>query len=127
WTGCIIKSGPDGGTITNTGTGDDQPTEGLTTVAMKNKSVVAGAKKVYSGVGSFSGGGYGGNGSSCVCRVPRFDLDRYGRVFFPNVVTHSVTILDNAGNEVKTLGTYGNFDSQFVPPGAKTPVVSTSP
>lgn len=127
WTGCILKFGPDGGTITNTGTGDDQPTEGLTTVAMKNKSVVAGAKKVYSGVGSFSGGGYGGNGSSCVCRVPRFDLDRYGRVFFPNVVTHSVTILDNAGNEVKSFGTYGNFDSQFVPPGAKNPVVSTSP
>jgi len=129
WTGCIVKFGPEGGTITNTGTGDDQPTNGLPTVAMSNKGVVAGARKIYTGVGSFSGGGYGGNGSSCVCRVPRFDLDRHGRLFFPNVVSHSVTILDNAGNEIKTFGAYGNFDSQFVPPGARDgkPLVGTSP
>ena len=96
---------------------------------MTNKSVVAGAQKIYTGIGSFSGGGYGGNSGSCVCRVPRFDLDRYGRLWFPNVVTHTITVLDNAGNEVKTFGAYGNFDSQYVPPGAKDgkPLVATSP
>ncbi|MBY0522899.1 MAG: hypothetical protein K2R98_05855 [Gemmataceae bacterium] len=129
WTGSIVQFGPEGGTVTNTGSGDDQPVGDLPKVVMSNKSVVAGAKKVYSGVGSFSGGGYGANSSVCVCRVPRFDLDRYGRLYFPNVVTHSVTVLDNAGNEVKSFGTYGNFDSQYVSPGSKDgkPVVSTSP
>ena len=127
WTGCIVKFGPEGGTITNTG--DDQPTKGLPTVAMNHKGVIAGAKRIYPGISSFSGGGYGANSSVCVCRVPRFDLDRFGRIYFPSVVTHAVTILDNAGNEVKTFGTYGNFDSQYVLPGFPDgkPVVSTSP
>jgi hypothetical protein len=71
---------------------------------------------MYPGVAPFSGGGYGGNTSGCVCRVARFDLDRYGRLALPNVVSTSVRILDNAGNLVCELGRYGNFDSQYVPP-----------
>jgi hypothetical protein len=47
---------------------------------------------MYPGVAPFSGAGYGGNSSCCVCRVSRFDLDRYGRLALPNVVTCSVTV-----------------------------------
>ena len=127
WTGCIVKFGPEGGTITNAG--NDQPIKGLPTIAMNHKGVIAGAKRICPGISSFSGGGYGANSSVCVCRVPRFDLDRFGRIYYPSVVTHGVTILDNAGNKVKTFGAYGNFDSQHVPPGSPDgkPVVSTSP
>jgi DNA-binding beta-propeller fold protein YncE len=129
WTGCIIKFGPEGGTITKSGTGDDEDVDGVPKVPLNHKGVVAGAKKIYSGVGAFSGGGYGGNTSACVCRVPRFDLDRFGRIAFPNVVSNTITILDNAGNELKSFGTYGNFDSQYFPPDAKgkKPIVATSP
>ena len=73
---------------------------------------------MYPGVAPFSGGGYGGNTSCCVCRVSRFDLDRYGRLALPNVVSNSVTVVDNAGNVIGEFGKYGNFDSQYVPPGS---------
>jgi hypothetical protein len=72
---------------------------------------------MYPGVAPFSGGGYGGNTSCCVCRVSRFDLDRYGRLALPNVVSTSVTVVDNAGNVICEFGKYGNFDSQYVSPG----------
>jgi hypothetical protein len=48
--------------------------------------------------------------------VSRFDLDRYGRLALPNVVSTSVTVVDNAGNLICQFGKYGNFDSQYVPP-----------
>ena len=51
--------------------------------------------------------------------MPRFDVDRYGRIYFPNAVTNSVTVLDNAGNAVLEFGAYGNFDSQFVNPNTE--------
>ena len=56
--------------------------------------------------------------------MPRFDLDRYGRIIFTNAVTNSVAIIDNAGNLIVNFGTYGNFDSQYA--AGKTPA-STIP
>jgi hypothetical protein len=79
---------------------------------------VEGAVAAYPGLGPFSQWGYGGN-TCCVCRGPRFDLDRYGRIVMPNAVSNSVTMVDNAGNEILTFGAYGNFDSQYVHDGAK--------
>ena len=57
--------------------------------------------------------------NSCVCRVPRFDLDRYGRVILPNAMTCSVLLYDNAGNIILEFGKYGNFDSLYVNPNTK--------
>jgi len=51
---------------------------------------IEGGLAMYPGVAPFSGGGYGGNSSCCVCRVSRFDLDSYGRSP-ANVVSTSVT------------------------------------
>jgi len=72
----------------------------------------------YPGLAPFSKAGLGGN-TCCVCRGPRFDVDRYGRLALPNAVTCSVWIYDNAGNLIAEVGRYGNFDSQFVPEGSK--------
>lgn len=112
WTGSIVKFGPKGGTVLGAVKEDDAPAtdKGLPT---EQGMSVAGALTIYPGIAPFSGGGFGGSGSSCVCRVPRFDLDRYGRLVFTNVVTNNVTVIDNANNHLFTFGGYGNFDSQY--------------
>jgi hypothetical protein len=74
---------------------------------------IEGALAVYPGLAPFSRAGFGDN-TCCVCRVPRFDLDPYGRLALPNAVTCSVWLYDNAGNLIAELGRYGNFDSQYV-------------
>lgn len=41
---------------------------------------------------------------------PRFGVDPYGRIVYPNTLTRSVALMDNAGNEILRFGTYGNID-----------------
>ncbi len=125
WTGSIVKFPPSGGTVLGAVAADDPANaEGTKTVCGGNLTVV-GALNVYPGVAPFSGGGYGGNSSCCVCRVPRFGVDRYGRIVYTNVTTCSATMIDNAGNKMLEFGAYGNFDSQYVsgagPAGAGSP------
>jgi len=69
----------------------------------------------YPGLAPFSHANWGAN-TCCVCRSPRFDLDRYGRLYIPNAILNRVKVVDNAGNEIVTFGRYGNFDSQYVNP-----------
>jgi len=115
WTGSVVRFGPQGGTFLGLkGAASKLPK--LPRVPMVRKIVAEGAKQVYGGLGPMSAGGYGGGGSCCVCRVPRFDVDRYGRIVMPNAVTNSVVIVDNAGNRILEFGRYGNFDSQYVNP-----------
>ena len=54
------------------------------------------------------------------CKEARFDLDLYGRLYIPNVLTYRVTLVDNAGNVIFKAGHYGNADSQG--PGPSSPV-----
>jgi hypothetical protein len=126
WTGSIVKFGPEGGTIVGAVKEDDEPVKkkGIDT---DQRMVVTGALAIYPGIAPFSGSGYGGSGSACVCRVPRFDVDRFGRLVFTNAVTGAVAVIDNAGNRIVDFGAYGNFDSLLVPPGAKEgkPLVAT--
>src|SRR5262249_8809945 len=72
------------------------------------KTFFEGAERAYPGVAPFSG--YG-RSDFCVCQSPRFDVDDYGRLYLPNALTCSVTVLDNAGNEILRFGGYGNHDS----------------
>lgn len=103
--GAVVKFDPrKGGAMV--GKDDSQRAEALT-----------GALAVYPGLAPFSKAGIGGD-TCCVCRAPRFDLDRYGRLALPNAVANSVWVYDNAGNLIIELGRYGNFDSQLVPPDA---------
>jgi hypothetical protein len=79
-----------------------------------------GALRAYPGLAPYSSAAeaFGGN-SCCVCRAPRFDLDRYGRLVLPNAITSSVLLYDNAGNLIAEFGKYGNFDSQYVNPNTE--------
>ena len=119
WTGSIVKFPPSGGTVLGAVKEDDQAAaDGPRTSCQKGLTVV-GATAVYPGLAPFSGGGFGGNSSCCVCRVPRFHVDRYGRIVYTNVATYTVTLIDNAGNKVLDFGAYGNFDSQYVNPNTE--------
>jgi len=92
--GSILKFGPEGGQ------------------RVKAKTAVLGfhgVKQVYPDCGPISRWAAAG---SCACTKPRFDVDRYGRLFIPNAVTFSVSVRDNAGNEIVRFGHYGNFDAQ---------------
>jgi hypothetical protein len=75
---------------------------------------VQGALNIYSGLAPFSHPHLGT--TCCVCRIPRFDVDRYGRLVIPNAMGNFVLLVDNAGNEILAFGSYGNFDSQYVNP-----------
>ncbi|MFP4056825.1 MAG: hypothetical protein ACLF0G_08145 [Candidatus Brocadiia bacterium] len=91
-------------------------------IAMRGGHYLAGALAVYPGYGPLSGhhpdaGSFGHHGY-CVCRLARFDLDRYDRLYIPNAVTNSVRVTDNAGHPIATFGAYGNFDSA----GADSPI-----
>lgn len=49
---------------------------------------------------------------ACACTKPRFDVDDFGRLYIPNAITYSVSVRDNAGNEILRFGDYGNYDCQ---------------
>jgi len=103
-TGAVVKFGPEGGSVPGSA---DQ---------MLGKTL-EGALNVYPGLSPFSHPSL--NTTCCVCRIPRFDIDRYGRLALPNATGNFVLLLDNAGNEILAFGKYGNFDSQYVNPNTK--------
>ena len=107
--GSVVRFGPEGGMMKDK---EDSA----------SASALEGVKQVYVGLAPFSSSAeaFGAN-SCCVCRTPRFDLDRYGRVILPNAMTSSVLLYDNAGNIILEFGKYGNFDSQFVNPADTDP------
>ncbi len=39
-------------------------------------------------------------------------MDDFGRLYIPNGITFSVSVRDNANNEIVRFGGYGNFDCQ---------------
>jgi hypothetical protein len=46
-----------------------------------------------------------------LCESPRFDVDGFGRSFFPDACQFRVGVIDTAGNEICWFGSYGNQDS----------------
>ena len=55
-------------------------------------------------------------------KAARFAVDDFGRICYPNSIEPSVTLLDNAGNEILRFGTWGNQDSRGGLPGDAVPV-----
>jgi DNA-binding beta-propeller fold protein YncE len=49
--------------------------------------------------------------STCSCEGAGFDVDMFGRVFYPNVGQFRVEVVDAANNMIGTFGKYGNQDS----------------
>jgi hypothetical protein len=134
--GSVIKFGPKGGGWIRTNTKTNaikEPVgtipEGAKGLAMEAGHFILGAKQAYIGIGPFSGT-YGTGRSStgkrwCDCRSARFDIDMHDRLYLPNAVENLVRIYDNAGNKILDFGGYANYDSQYVPEGAKQPLVKT--
>ncbi|MHC4915671.1 MAG: hypothetical protein ACYTGB_09280 [Planctomycetota bacterium] len=85
-------------------------------IELEQNRFVVGAVKAYPGIGPYSSLSSEVRESGCSCRIPRFDIDRYGRLALPNAVANWVRIVDNSGNEILRVGKYGNFDSRFVNP-----------
>jgi len=52
-----------------------------------------------------------GNTSHCMCEGSGFDVDPFGRVFFPNLGQFRVEVIDTNNNPITTFGKYGNEDS----------------
>ena len=55
----------------------------------------------------------------CNCENTRFDVDEFGRVFYPDLGRFRVGVLDTAGNEIVHFGGYGNAESM----GPDSPVI----
>lgn len=119
WYGSIVKFGPKGGAILGIKDSEAKQTS-APKIELEGKLAAENALNVYSGLGPISGAGPGGNSSCCVCRVPRFDVDRYGRLVMPSAFAANVLLYDNSGNLISTIGAYGNFDSQYVNPALDT-------
>jgi hypothetical protein len=52
-----------------------------------------------------------GNTSHCMCEGSGFDVDPFGRVFFPNLGQFRIEVIDTNNNPILTFGKYGNEDS----------------
>ncbi|MCG3179999.1 MAG: hypothetical protein BIFFINMI_02353 [Phycisphaerae bacterium] len=48
---------------------------------------------------------------TCMCEGPGFDVDPFGRVFYPNLGQFRVEVVDAGNNMIGTFGQYGNQDS----------------
>jgi len=62
---------------------------------------------------------YGGGTGNCQCEGSGFDVDGFGRVFYPNAGRFRIEVIDNSNNTICQFGSYGNVDSQLVPAGSK--------
>jgi len=47
---------------------------------------------------------------TCMCEGAGFDVDPYGRVFYPNLCQFRVEVIDTENNPITTFGRYGNQD-----------------
>ncbi len=107
--GSVFKFPPKGGQFLNVAGKAPAGKKGMMAVRRfwpKSKVLAENATAIYPGLGSFAGG----IGTGCSCRKPTFAVDGYGRLAIPNSITFNVRLLDNAGNEILTLGKYGNLD-----------------
>ncbi|MBE7464138.1 MAG: hypothetical protein HS116_11715 [Planctomycetes bacterium] len=115
WYSSVVKFGPEGGAVLGIKDSESKM-PAAPKLELEGKMAVENAQHIYSGLGPVSGPGPGGNSSCCVCRVPRFDVDRYGRLAMPSAFAANVLLFDNAGNTIAEIGSYGNFDAQYVNP-----------
>jgi len=54
---------------------------------------------------------YGVGTPCCMCEGTGFDVDPFGRIFYPNVCQFRVEVIDNNNNFITAFGKYGNQDS----------------
>jgi hypothetical protein len=118
--GCIVKFGPAGGRV-RTGVGG-VPME----YGMGRKTEIKGARWIHYGasvVASWRSGPPYDFPDTCLCEVPWFDVDGFGRSFFPDACRFRIGVLDTAGNLICTFGAYGNPDSAGPRSAVPTPAI----
>jgi len=64
---------------------------------------------------------YGAGTPVCMCEGTGFDVDPFGRVFFPNLCQFRIEVVDANNNLITTFGKYGNQDSGGKDARVKTP------
>ena len=68
------------------------------------KAAVVGAEWIHTGISQV---GF----VPCNCETTRFDVDEFGRVWFPDLNLFQVRVIDTNGNALTKFGGYGNADS----------------
>ncbi|MCX7591271.1 MAG: hypothetical protein N2255_06540 [Kiritimatiellae bacterium] len=53
---------------------------------------------------------YGAGTPVCMCEGTGYDVDAYGRVFYPNLCQFRIEVVDANNNQIGTFGRYGNRD-----------------
>jgi hypothetical protein len=94
--GSIAKFGPAGGAIVRNEKGTLMSRGAEKMGKYLNVAGDAGLKWIHYGA-SFQPNHYGA-AQRCFCFTPRFDVDRFGRVLFPNPFQNEFKCLDNEGN-----------------------------
>ncbi len=121
--GSIVKFSPKGGTIhfgsgeTYMGTAKPEPFEGTAKLTAGLKEIeadlffrslspvkITGAEWVHPGVGHIGLW-------ACNCENMTFDVDEFGRTFFPDFCLYQIRVIDTAGNSIVNFGGYGNADN----------------
>ncbi len=129
--GSIVKFGPRGGTVeftdapkwANYATGEPYTGQPKLDPGLKSlnadwywggvhKTKVIGAEWVHPGFGH--AGFY-----KCNCESVTFDVDEFGRTFFPDPLTFQVRVIDTAGNALTRFGGFGTENCM----GPESPVV----
>jgi hypothetical protein len=54
---------------------------------------------------------YGAGTPVCMCEGTGFDVDGFGRVFYPNLFRFRIEVIDSSNNPITHFGRYGNQDS----------------
>lgn len=66
---------------------------------------------------------YGAGTPVCMCEGTGFDVDPFGRVFYPNLCQFRIEVIDANNNRITTFGKYGNQDSGGRGARVKTPEI----
>jgi hypothetical protein len=110
--GMILKFGPEGGSILRSGTGMAVEYGRTSRAKYTRKLFVKGAKWAFHGASPVVGWEDGGGRVSCGCESPQFDVDGFGRSFFPDALRFRCGVIDASGNVIAWFGTYGNADAR---------------
>ncbi|MCX7805658.1 MAG: SMP-30/gluconolactonase/LRE family protein [Planctomycetota bacterium] len=105
WYGTVCRFGPEGGAFRHVAPGEKFTHVGGYSGG-KGRVVIEGALWEYYGMSPQP------QSSSCECPSARLSADGFGRVYVPDVCTHSVQVLDAAGNLLLRFGSYGNVDAR---------------
>jgi hypothetical protein len=104
--GSIVKFSPNGGAV-KSGAGGTACGYGF-----DNTVDVSGAEWIFFGASNVPSWRTKGTPDICLCESPRFDVDGFGRSFFPDCLGFRVGMLDTAGNLIGWFGKYGNPDGE---------------